>query len=45
MFRFKTIFGDGLMSRIFEIQAVATLIKSHELNMRTGLGMPITLAA
>ena len=40
MYRIKTIFGDGLRSRIFENQATEALLRCSALNKMTSLGMP-----
>ncbi len=40
MYRFKTLFGRDLKSRIFEGQQAETYIKSKALNIMTSLGMP-----
>lgn len=44
MFRFKTMFGDKLSSRIFETQATEFFIKVFAMNLMTSLGMPKTVA-
>jgi hypothetical protein len=40
MYRFKTLFGSGLKSRIFQGQKAEVYIKSKALNIMTNLGMP-----
>ena len=40
MYRIKTIFSDGLRSRIFENQATEALLRCSALNKMTSLGMP-----
>lgn len=40
MFRFKTIFGDVIASRIFDNQKTEVLLKCKILNKMTSLGMP-----
>jgi hypothetical protein len=40
MYRFKTLFGGGLKSRIFQGQKAEVYIKSKALNIMTNLGMP-----
>lgn len=40
MYRLKTIFDDGLRSRIFENQATEALLRCSALNKMTSLGMP-----
>ena len=44
MFRMKTIFGDHLLSRIFENQRVEALLRCKALNIMTSLGMPESYA-
>ena len=44
MFRYKTMFGDKLSSRIFETQATEFFIKVLAMNLMTSLGMPRTIA-
>lgn len=40
MFRFKTIFGDGLSARLIETQTTQALVRCAALNSMTHLGMP-----
>lgn len=40
MFRFKTIFGDHLSTRLLETQTTQTMIRCAALNRMTHLGMP-----
>lgn len=42
MFRFKTLFGSNLKSRIFQSQEAEVIVKSKALNIMTGLGMPLS---
>lgn len=44
-YRIKTIFGDGLRSRLFENQASEAFLKVSALNRMTELGMPESYAA
>ena len=43
MFRYKTILGDKLQSRIFENQRIEDLLSCKILNKRTACGMPLTV--
>jgi hypothetical protein len=40
MFRLKTIFGNGLSTRLLETQTTQTLVRCAALNQMTHLGMP-----
>jgi hypothetical protein len=40
MFRLKTIFDDGLSTRLMATQTTQTLIRCAALNKMTHLGMP-----
>jgi hypothetical protein len=40
MFRLKTIFGDGLSTRLLETQTTQALVRCATLNQMTHLGMP-----
>ena len=40
MYRFKTLFGSDLKSRVFQGQQVEAYVKSKALNIMTNLGMP-----
>lgn len=44
MFRLKTIFGDKLSARVFEMQAAEAFIRCAALNTMTQLGMPDSYA-
>jgi hypothetical protein len=44
MFRLKTIFGEKLGARVFEMQAAEAFIRCAALNQMTGLGMPESYA-
>jgi hypothetical protein len=43
-FRYKTIFGDKLMTRELDNQRTEALVRCHALNKMTMLGMPISVA-
>ncbi len=45
MFRLKTIFGDGLSTRLMEAQSTQALVRCVALNKMTRLGMPQTYKA
>jgi len=40
MYRFKTLFGSDLKSRVFQGQQAEAYVKSKALNIMTNLGMP-----
>ena len=40
MYRFKTLFGEKMQSRIFQNQQAEAYVKSVALNIMTRLGMP-----
>jgi Transposase DDE domain len=44
MFRYKTIFGDKLSARVFEMQVAEAFIRCAALNTMTQLGMPDSYA-
>lgn len=44
MFRYKQLFGEKLLARLFESQAVEAFIKCNALNKMTELGMPNSYA-
>ena len=44
MFRLKTIFGDGLSTRLMATQTTQALIRCAALNKMTHLGMPQSYA-